>query len=247
MPANRLQEHPDTMAESLARPVVRPANPALGWVPIRALAPRHRPRILAHLLALSPADRHLRFGHVAGDEQIGRYVDHIDFDTDEVFGIFNRRLEVVAMAHLAHLRGDGSDRAAEFGVSVSAAARGRGWGRRLFEHAVLHARNRGVDTLLIQALVENAAMLHIARAAGAKVEAEGPDALARLKLPPEDLASHVEELFEHQAAEWDYGFKVHSRRADAWLRLLGATPPVPREDPEAARPEARDHAAPPAV
>ncbi len=247
MPANWLQEHPDTMAESLARPVARPANPALGWVPIRALAPRHRPRILAHLLTLSPVDRHLRFGHVASDEQIGRYADHIDFDTDEVFGIFNRRLEVVAMAHLAHLPGDGSGRAAEFGVSVAAAARGRGWGRRLFEHAVLHARNRGVDTLLIQALVENAAMLHIARAAGAKVEADGPDALARLKLPPEDLASHVEELIEHQVAEWDYGVKVQSRRIDAWLKLVGVVPAATGEDPETPRPEARDPVAPPAV
>lgn len=223
------------------------AGLALRWVPIRALAARHRPRVLDHLLTLSPADRHLRFGHVASDSQIARYVDQIDFDTDEVFGIFNRRLEVVAMAHLARLAGDGNGRSAEFGVSVAAGARGRGWGRRLFEHAVLHARNRGIDTLLIQALVENAAMLHIARAAGAQIEASGPDAVARLKLPPEDLASHVEELVEHQAAEWDYGVKVHSRRVDTWLRLIGATPPVPREDPEAARPEARDHAAPPAV
>ncbi len=220
---------------------------ALRWVPIRALAARHRPRVLAHLLTLSPADRHLRFGHVASDSQIARYVDQIDFDTDEVFGIFNRRLEVVAMAHLARLAGEGDARSAEFGVSVAAGARGRGWGRRLFEHAVLHARNRGVDTLLIQALVENAAMLHIARAAGAQIEASGPDAVARLRLPPEDLASHVEELVEHQAAEWDYGVKVHSRRVDAWLRLIGAVPPAPREDPEATRPEARDHAAPPAV
>lgn len=220
---------------------------ALRWVPIRALAARHRPRVLDHLLALSPADRHLRFGHIASDSQIARYVDQIDFDTDEVFGIFNRRLEVVAMAHLAHLAGDGNGRSAEFGVSVAAGARGRGWGRRLFEHAVLHARNRGVDTLLIQALVENAAMLHIARAAGAQIEASGPDAMARLKLPPEDVASHVEELVEHQAAEWDYGVKVHSRRVDAWLRLVGAAPPAPREDPETARPEARDHATPPAV
>lgn len=235
------------MALPLARPPERPSHPALGWVPIRALATRHRPRILTHLLGLLPADRHLRFGHVASDEQIGRYVDHIDFDTDEVFGIFNRRLEVVAMAHLAHLPGEGAGRCADFGVSVAAGARGRGWGKRLFEHAVLHARNRGVDTLLIQALVENAAMLHIARAAGAKVEAEGPDALARLKLPPEDLASHVEELFEHQAAEWDYGVKVHSRRIDAWLGLVGAVRPATGEDPESERPEARDPSAPPAV
>jgi len=43
------------------------------WVPIRALAPRHRPRILQHLLALSPQDRYWRFGQHTGDAQIERY------------------------------------------------------------------------------------------------------------------------------------------------------------------------------
>src|SRR5688572_2200958 len=72
------------------------------WVPIRSLAARHRPRIAAHLMALDPHDRYLRFGHPATDEQIAKYVDTIDFERDEVFGIFNRRLELIAMAHLAN-------------------------------------------------------------------------------------------------------------------------------------------------
>lgn len=201
------------------------ANPALRWVPIRSLSERHRPRILVHLQALDERDRYLRFGHAASDSQIARYVDQIDFDTDEVFGIFNRRLSVVAMAHLASLGGH----EAEFGVSVAAGARGRGWGARLFEHAMLHARNRGVDLLHVHALTENTAMLHIARSAGAQIDLEGPDAIARLRLPPEDLASHMEALVERQAAEWDYGWKVHARRVDAWLRFIlqGAQPPTP--------------------
>jgi len=198
----------------------------LRWVPIRSLSERHRPRIAAHLLALDERDRYLRFGYAASDSQVRRYVDQIDFESDEIFGIFNHRLEVVGMAHLASMGG----REAEFGVSVAGHARGRGWGARLFEHAVLHARNRGVDLLHVHALSENTAMLHIARAAGATLELTGPDAVARLRLPPEDLASHVEALVEHQAAEWDYGFKVHARRIDAWLRFItqGAMPPEAR-------------------
>ena len=54
-------------------------------------------------------------------------------------------------------------RASEFGVSVLPKARRRGFGRRLFEHAMLHARNRGVETMFIHALSENTAMLKIAR------------------------------------------------------------------------------------
>ena len=41
---------------------------------------------------------------------------------------------------------------AEFGVSVASHLRGRGYGDRLFDHAALHARNRGIDTLLVHAL-----------------------------------------------------------------------------------------------
>lgn len=212
----------------------------LRWVPIRSLSERHRPRITAHLLTLSPRDRYLRFGHAATDSQIAHYVDRIDFGTDEVFGIFNRRLDVVAMAHLAALGG----REAEFGVSVAEPARGRGWGARLFEHSVLHARNRGVDLLHIHALSENTAMLHIARAGGATIEFEGPDAIARLRLPPEDLASHMEAMVGHQVAEWDYGLKLHARRVDEWLRFItqagmlppGTRAPAPGETPAEARP-----------
>ena len=70
------------------------------WIPIRSLAVRHKPRILKHLQALAPQDRYLRFGYPATDEQIERYVSGLNFVRDEIFGVFNRRLELVAMAHL---------------------------------------------------------------------------------------------------------------------------------------------------
>src|SRR5512132_2696112 len=62
------------------------------WVPIRSLGPRHRERILTHLQALDEHSRYLRFGYAATDAQMSKYVDRLDFERDEVFGIFNRRL-----------------------------------------------------------------------------------------------------------------------------------------------------------
>jgi len=231
------------------------AHSALRWVPIRSLAARHRPRILAHLLSLSAEDRYLRFGYAASDAQIGRYIDQIDFERDEVFGIFNRRLEVVAMAHLAYLGAvDLPQTTAEFGVSVVEAARGRGWGARLFDRAVLHARNRHVSTLVIHALAENKAMLHIARQAGAVVEFRGPDATALLTLPPENLASQVTALVEQQVAEIDYGVKAQVQRVDAWLSALqdpsaalGGRPPESRGADDRMHTQARDRGEPPPV
>lgn len=192
------------------------------WVPIRSLAARHRPRIAAHLVALDANDRYLRFGYPATDEQIAKYVDTLDFERDEVFGIFNRRLELIAMAHLANAPAGATGRPtmAEFGVSVLAKARGRGFGSRLFEHAMVHARNRRVDTLLIQALNENTAMLKIARKAGAVVVREGAESEARLKLPPETLVTRFGELMEEQAAEIDYRLKVQARRVNEILEAI---------------------------
>jgi ribosomal protein S18 acetylase RimI-like enzyme len=198
-------------------------KPAFGfrWIPILSLEARHRPRILAHLLDLSERDRYLRFGYAASDVQIERYVGQLDFDRDEVFGIFNRRLDLVAMAHLATMDSSAAHRtAAEFGVSVAKSSRGRGYGDRLFDHAALHARNRGIDSLLVHALSENTAMLRIARNAGARIERDGPESQAWVKLAPENLVSHVEALVEDTAADLDYRLKRQAHRVDELLSGL---------------------------
>lgn len=205
---------------------VNAAKPARTWVPIRSLGPRHRERIVAHLGALDERSRYLRFGYAATDAQIARYVDTLDFSHDEVFGIFNRRLELIALAHLAHLAHGSADAArgatprSEFGVSVLPKARRRGFGARLFEHAVLHARNRGVQTLFIHALSENTAMLKIARNAGATVARDGSESEAWLQLPPDSIGSHFDEVLGEQAAALDYRLKLHARRSDHPLRPL---------------------------
>jgi RimJ/RimL family protein N-acetyltransferase len=176
-------------------------------VPIRSLGPGHRGRIATHLLALEPHDRYLRFGYQATDEQVSRYVEALDFDQDDIFGIYNRKLELIAMAHLAYSRDPQASRCAEFGVSVLAKARGRGYGARLFERAAIHARNEGVDLLFIHALSENQAMLKIARRAGATLERFGSETEAHLRLPPATLDTRMSELVVEQLAQTDYRLK----------------------------------------
>jgi hypothetical protein len=168
----------------MAQPEPTSPHRTTHWVPIRSLAPRHRDRIVRHLLELPEHDRYLRFGYVASDEQVIRYVQQIDFEHDEVLGIFNRRLRLVAMAHLAHLR--------------------------------------GVQTLLIHALSENAPMLRIARHAGAQVVRDGGESQALLRLPADTLASQVEQIVESGAAEWDYRFKRHAQRMARLKEVLSA-------------------------
>jgi RimJ/RimL family protein N-acetyltransferase len=186
-------------------------------VPIRSLNVWHRKRIETHLLGLSPDDRYMRFGYSASDEQIKRYVKSIHFKRDDVFGIYNRSLELIAMAHLARSTDAQHHACAEFGVSVSANARGRGYGTRLFERAVMHARNHGVQVLFIHALSENTVMLKIARKAGATVEREGSESNAYLKLPPPDMQGMVSEMVDEHLAQTDYWLKAQAQDFRNWL------------------------------
>lgn len=191
-----------------------PASAGHGpWIPVRSLSEANRSDVLSHLMALSPADRYLRFGYAASDTQIERYVASLDFGRDDIAGVFNWKLELIAMTHVAYLSAHGEDtHTAEFGVSVAAHARGRGYGARLFAHAVLRARVRGVDTMIIHALTENTAMLKIARKAGATVERDGSESEAYLRLPPATFDSRVTEMIEEQLAQTNYRLKVQAKQ-----------------------------------
>jgi GNAT superfamily N-acetyltransferase len=201
-------------------------------VPIRSLGPGHRERIAVHLLALDEHDRYLRFGYAASDEHVRRYVDQLDFDRDDIFGIYNRKLELIAMAHLAFMQDEGGPSGTEFGVSVAKKARGRGFGARLFERAVMHARNEGVELMFIHALSENVAMIKIARNAGATLERAGSETDAYLRLPPATLDSRMSEMVEEQLAQTDYRLKVQARN---WLEFLAGLQEVRRGVREARR------------
>ena len=207
----------DAPAASVMQPVVL-VKPVM--VPIRSIGPNHLTRIAAHLLALAPQDRYLRFGYMANDEQVQRYVNGLNFERDEIFGIYNRKLELIAMAHLAYSTNPQLKSCAEFGVSVLSGARGRGYGTRLFDRAVIHARNDGVDMMFIHALSENTAMLNIARKGGATIERDGSESEAYLKLPPADLDSRMTEMVEEQIALTDYRFKVQAKQFWSFLAAV---------------------------
>ncbi|MEY8875464.1 MAG: GNAT family N-acetyltransferase [Leptothrix sp. (in: b-proteobacteria)] len=229
-----------------ASPAARPARRSRGlhrWVPIRPLTARHRTRILRHLLSLDARDRYLRFGYPASDAGIVHHVEMLDFSRNDLFGLFDRHLELLALYQLAYApeptagiapahAGPETTAAAlhpepmaEFAVSVLGRARGRGYGGRLFAHAVRHARNRSIGRLMIHALNENTAMLHIARAAGAVVQREGSESEAWLQLPPCDLRSRLGEWLANRIAAIDHQWK--RRMLHAWRLARPRTePPV---------------------
>ncbi len=180
-------------------------------VPIRSLGENHRDRIAVHLKVLDAHDRYYRFGFAANDAQIDRYVAGLNFERDEIFGIYNRHLKLIAMAHLAYSDDEQLNACAEFGVSVLAHTRGRGFGQRLFDRAMMHARNQGVHLMFLHVLSENKVMLAIARKAGATVERDGFESEAHLVLPAATLNTQVTEMVEEQMAQANYRIKVQAK------------------------------------
>jgi len=121
------------------------------------------------------------------------------------------------MAHLAYSVDPKWATCAEFGVSVSPHQRGKGLGAKLFAHAVMHARNQGVNLLFIHALSENVAMLKIARHAGAVVQRDGSESEAYLSIPEATLDSQLNGLMQEQMAEVDYHLKMQAHQFRQWL------------------------------
>jgi GNAT superfamily N-acetyltransferase len=216
--ANRFQERGLSLGVKNAKTPHLVA--AVSLVPIRSLGANHRERISHHLLSLNPRDRYLRFGYKASDQLINRYVAELDFERDEILGIYDRSLQLIAVAHLAYATGDSVDTGAEFGVSVLPHARGRGYGARLFEHAATNVSNRNITQIYIQALSENTPMIRIATNAGARVERHGCESEAFLRLPAPTLKSRLSEFVEERAAQADYRIKVRTRRTSGFSTNL---------------------------
>ncbi len=180
--------------------------------PIKELGESERPLYLAHLVSLGEQDRYLRFGSPLSDSSIERYVAQINFATDTLFGVFDDTLDLAAAGHFAPIPdraedGEPVQRAAEFGLSVGANARGKGLGTALFLRAAAHARNLGIGMLFMHCLSENRAMMRIARKAGMDIQQAHGEADAYLTLKPGDIASAIEEGVQRQIALFDFAVK----------------------------------------
>jgi RimJ/RimL family protein N-acetyltransferase len=180
-------------------------------VPIR-LREYHRPALEAHFLALGAEDRRLRFGANLPDESVRAYVARIDFEHDGAFGVQDDALALVAAVHVANA-GTG----AELGLSVAPGYRGQGLGQSLVRRAVTHLRNRGARAAYTHCLVENGAMMHIARKCGMRVAHSGAESDAHLVLSPPTAGTLFTEWLADRQAETLQAFR---HQANATRTLL---------------------------
>ncbi|AKZ61770.1 histone acetyltransferase [Herbaspirillum hiltneri N3] len=221
---DRLKQALIALAEASDKPMIL----------VKELSPRARRHLLRHFLALEEKDRLLRFGSKLSDELVTRYVENIDFSRDTIFGVYDRKMRLLGVGHLAFAPREASPvsgatlkaRVAEFGVSVSAAARGMGVGTKLFVRAAIRCRNADVDTLYMHCLSSNKVMMHIAKKAGMEIHRDYGEADAYLKLQPANPVTLFQEAMEEQAAMLDYIVKANMRALFKWIsRVFGIGKP----------------------
>ena len=182
---------------------------------IHLLSERHRSALLRHFLALDSSDRHLRFGTTLANNGIRSYVDTLDFDASDVFGVYDAALRIVGAVHIAY-----SDDEAEMGLSVSANARGQGIGNSLFRRATVRLSNRYIRTVYMHCLRENDAIMHLARKNGFRILTEGSEADAWLALPRANPESVAAEWIADRFALIDYTQKMRARSTQRIFKAL---------------------------
>jgi GNAT superfamily N-acetyltransferase len=205
-----------------ASPAPSPRYRSVVKAMVRQLTAADRDRLVRHFTALDDDDRVLRFGQYTSDHVIENYVRGMDFTNDVVFGVFDTALKLVGVGHLAYLPAEenGKGRTAEFGLSVLESARGTGVGSALFARAGMRCRNSGVTTLYMHCLAHNQTMMHIARKASMDIRRDYGEADAYLALPPADSSTILGEMFEEQAAAFDYALKRQARQASKLFASL---------------------------
>jgi GNAT superfamily N-acetyltransferase len=139
----------------------RKAGTTTGHGEVRRLWPAERDLFKAHLLRLDEATRRERFGTAVNDDFLENYA----VTTFGVGGLVYAYLEDGAVRGAAELRGleDIMAQTGEAAFSVERDWRRRGIGGVLFGRLITAARNRGIRTLYMTCLPENAAMRRLAR------------------------------------------------------------------------------------
>lgn len=164
------------------------------YLQLRQLKPSHLPALQAHLLRLSDGDRVQRFAQPAADEVVQAYLRSLDFERDAHYGMWDQAgLTPQLLAH-THLAIDARQLRAEIGISVDAGQRRRGIASTMLRRALLHARNLGLDEVVMYFLPYNTELIELARHLGMRLSLGQGEGMARFNPPRPNMGSLGAEL-----------------------------------------------------
>jgi acetyltransferase len=153
---------------------------------VRPIRPEDAPAHQAFFGRVSRQDRYLRFFRAMNaipPEELARFTQ-LDYDREmalvAILGHETGREETLGVVHVAT---DADNTAAEFAIIVRSDWHGRGLGRLLMDRAIRYCRGRGTGRLVGETLMDNRAMLALARRLGFECKTVPGEQVVELSLP----------------------------------------------------------------
>ena len=167
---------------------------------VRRVLPHEYPKYRTHLKALDPESRTLRFGGPITDYVIDRFCDTLEANTDKhvLFAIENRKLEFVAIGHIALQDG------MELAFSVLKRHQRRGFGNLLIQRCIQYCRVRGILKGCMVFVSTNDAIRHLCNKHGISVKNDHGESLAEIIFDPAGMDTLIGETIDNNMSTLDW-------------------------------------------
>ncbi len=145
---------------------------------IKRLDDSNRDKVADHFLRLDSESIYSRFRINMSEEQIKNYCNKINFEQDGIFGIFDEKLKIVGIGECLI---SPKSSFAEIGFSVDKEFQGLGFGTKLMEKMITHAKSKNKSTIEMSFLNTNKASLNIAKKFGLDLDRDGGETIGHIK------------------------------------------------------------------
>jgi GNAT superfamily N-acetyltransferase len=181
----------------------------MSYVTVRQVLPYEYPKYRAHLKSLDAESKILRFGYPITDHVIDQLCDKFEQDPGKqmLFAIENRKLEFIAIGHIA------LDDGMELAFSVLKKYQGRGYGNLLMKRCIQYCRTHGILKGCMVCLSTNAAIRHLCKKYKISVENDHGESLADIELPPAGFDTYIRETIDNNLSALDYITKRANKNA----------------------------------
>lgn len=148
-----------------------------------------------HLKNLSETDRYTRFCYNIKNENIDSFILSMlyNFDDHHLFTA-TRDNKIMGFGHLAR---EGDDW--ELAVSVDGDCQGQGVADRLIDFMIDWGKTRGVHSVFMHCITQNAKIQHLAHKHGLRmVERDGSEVTSKVDLPPPTTMDYTADFLREQ-------------------------------------------------
>ena len=161
-----------------------------------------------HLKSLSEVDKYTRFCHNINNENIDRFILTILYNAAD-HHLFTATLgdKIVGFGHLAR-EGDNW----ELAVSIDSDQQGKGVANQLMDFMILWGKTRGIHSVFMHCITQNAKIQHLARKHGLRmVERDGSEVTSKVDLPAATPMDYTADFLREQRELLDQMHDIQRR------------------------------------